>query len=183
MPILDLECPACNVVFPDRYVPLTKLAEPDRSQGYRRDTVIIYPWCSICSPNGGYPALRLRACPPRVRMDFDMTHAETIEVAQPDGSVKRVTLDSLSKIRALERESEQRARDGEGQKMVWRDYSQNKTNQDVHTLAAEADHPAVLSKAAAARFGPSVRRSLEAPDVGYGPGVDDATASALGGDL
>lgn len=47
------------------------------------------------------------------------------------------TIASLADIRRLERESEQRERNGEGRRMVWRDYSQDHTNRDVHTLGPD----------------------------------------------
>ncbi len=43
------------------------------------------------------------------------------EILQPDGSHKTVHVDSLHQIRQIERESEQRHRNGEGQPMIWRE--------------------------------------------------------------
>ncbi len=47
------------------------------------------------------------------------------------------TIGSLAAIRRLERESEQRERNGEGRRMVWRDYSQDPSNTHTHTLAPD----------------------------------------------
>ena len=47
------------------------------------------------------------------------------------------TVSSLADIRRLERESEQRERNGEGRRMVWRDYSQDASNRDRHTLGED----------------------------------------------
>lgn len=44
---------------------------------------------------------------------------------------------SLQDIRRLERESEQRERNGEGRRMVWRDYAQDRSNADQHTIAPD----------------------------------------------
>lgn len=63
----------------------------------------------------------------------------TLPVEDPGapGGFRDVTVGSLSDIRRLERESEQRERDGLGRRMVWRDYSQNGSNRDVHTLGPD----------------------------------------------
>jgi hypothetical protein len=47
------------------------------------------------------------------------------------------TVASLADIRRLERESLQREANGEGRRMIWRDYSQDATNRDVHTIAPD----------------------------------------------
>src|SRR5215510_15475138 len=52
-----------------------------------------------------------------------------------DGQNRPVVVDSLKKLRDIERQSEQDARNGEGQPIVWRRYSNDKSNHDVHTLA------------------------------------------------
>jgi hypothetical protein len=98
-----------------------------------------------------------------------------------DGQNQLVTIDSLAKLRQVERESEQQFRNGEGQPLVWRRYSNDASNKDVHTLAprwqgGEQPDPAFVKKHAAA-----IRRSADIADTEYGPGVSDATASALDG--
>ena len=55
------------------------------------------------------------------------------------GSMRRV--ESLHDMRKIERESEVRSRNGEGQPMVWRDWSQDQSNFDKHTLAKQIDRP------------------------------------------
>jgi hypothetical protein len=47
------------------------------------------------------------------------------------------TIGSLADIRRLERESEIRERNGEGRRMIWRDYSQDPSNRDKHTIAED----------------------------------------------
>ena len=54
---------------------------------------------------------------------------------------KPVVVDSLRKLRQIERDTEQMARNGEGQQMIWRDYSQDRSNSDAHTLARRMDRP------------------------------------------
>lgn len=66
--------------------------------------------------------------------DFAKT---TIQVEDPRGGFRNVTVGSLSDIRRLERESEQAERDGVGRRMVWRDYSQDHSNGDKHTLGED----------------------------------------------
>lgn len=96
-----------------------------------------------------------------------------------DGQNTRVTVDSLAALRKIERESEQQYRNGEGQPLVWRAYSNDPSNKDVHALhpgwhGGEAPDPAFVTKHAAA-----IRRSTDVADTDYGPGVSDATPSAL----
>ena len=56
-----------------------------------------------------------------------------------DGQERLV--ESLSALRQIERESEQRHRNGEGAPLVWRDYSNDRSNFDRHTLAANVNQP------------------------------------------
>jgi hypothetical protein len=61
----------------------------------------------------------------------------TTQIETPDGGFRDVQVSSLHDIRRLERESEQAERNGEGRRMVWRDYSQDPSNIDVHTLGKD----------------------------------------------
>lgn len=63
----------------------------------------------------------------------------TLPVEDPSapGGFRQETVGSLQDIRRLERESEQAERNGEGRRMVWRSYSQDDSNGDVHTLGAD----------------------------------------------
>jgi hypothetical protein len=96
-----------------------------------------------------------------------------------DGQNREVTVDSLSKLRKIERESEQQYQNGEGQPLVWRSYSNDRSNRDVHALhptwhGGQAPDPAWVKQHAAA-----LRRDAAVADTEYGPGVSDATPSAL----
>jgi hypothetical protein len=95
-----------------------------------------------------------------------------------NGRNERVLVESLSQMRKIERESEQAERNGEGQKMVWRKYSQDHSNVHESTLGtAPTEAP---SEAAQRRFGPTLKKSSDAPEVSFGPGVSESNASALG---
>lgn len=61
----------------------------------------------------------------------------TIDDPGAPGGYREETIGSLADIRRLERESEQRARNGEGRRLVWRDYSQDRTNRDQHSFMAD----------------------------------------------
>lgn len=50
-------------------------------------------------------------------------------------------IDSLSKLREVERQTAQQHRNGEGSPLVWRDYSQDRSNVGVHTLAKDVTQP------------------------------------------
>lgn len=94
-----------------------------------------------------------------------------------DGKNNPVIIDSLHKLRQVERDSEQHARNGEGTHMTWRHYSQDKTNLDVNTHGpdpAETPSRAAVQKFASGKFG------TVAPERDYGPGVSDANTSAFG---
>jgi len=96
-----------------------------------------------------------------------------------DGRNERVTIDSLHKLRQVEEESLQLARNGEGQPIVWRRYSQNRSNRDVHTLHPDWRGGEQPTREAVKKFAPTLRRAAEEPDVDYGPGVSDASPCAL----
>ncbi len=96
-----------------------------------------------------------------------------------DGRGQRVVVDSLHKLRQVEREAETAYRNGEGQPMVFRRWAQDGSNRDAPTLSKSYDGGTYPSPEAKHRFGAALRRSTEAPDTAFGPGVSDATASAL----
>lgn len=102
-------------------------------------------WCreNACQRCGGelepIPAIRLSLFSDAVSQPStpsDFTKA-TVQVEDPAGGFREVTVSSLRDIRRLEKESEQRARDGEGRAMVWRSYSQGDSNWDKHTLGED----------------------------------------------
>lgn len=97
-----------------------------------------------------------------------------------DGRGQPVQVNSLRDLRRLEKESEQMARDGVGQPMVFRRWAQEDTNKDQPTLSKSyygGDAPDPVAKH---RFGSTLKKSAEAPDSSFGPGVSESNASALG---
>jgi hypothetical protein len=97
-----------------------------------------------------------------------------------DGRGDRVFVDSLRKLRQVEREAEQAYRNGEGQPMVFRRWAQDPSNADLPTLSksyAGGEQPTPEAKH---RFGATAQRHPEEPEGRvFGPGVDLSNASAL----
>jgi hypothetical protein len=96
-----------------------------------------------------------------------------------DGQNRPVLIDSMKKIRDLERQSEQDYRNGEGQPLVFRRWSNDASNRDVHALhpgwtGGEAPDPQWVKQHAA-----QLKRDAAVADTEYGPGISDATPSAL----
>ena len=90
-----------------------------------------------------------------------------------DGRGQPVVIDSLHKLRRIERESEQQQRNGEGQQQVWRQYSQDPSQRHDHTLMKDPS-PHITGKTR--RGEPMVREVLQAdesgePQVQMGEGV------------
>jgi len=96
-----------------------------------------------------------------------------------DGRNRPVHIDSLHKLRQVEREAEALTRDGAGQPMIWRRYSQDQSNRDQHTLAPSLDGGTHPTPEAKHRFGSTKQTYAEDPERPYGPGVSEANASAL----
>jgi hypothetical protein len=102
--------------------------------------------CLRCGHHAEYEATRATA---PWHCDHEMTWFPTrppaVDAKEPfqqaslAANGKVYPLNSLHDIRAAERDSEQMARNGEGQPLVWRDYAQEKSNQDRHTLATRMD--------------------------------------------
>ena len=81
-----------------------------------------------------------------------------------------VEINSLQTIRRLERESEQAARNGEGRPMVWRDFSQDRSNTDVHTLGKD---PSLTPAKTFLNGQPVIGRRGAAVIADHGTGVED----------
>lgn len=132
MALHDFRCPACGDVYPDVDVPIALGARA----------------ANLRCPNPVHtaPHPRLEWIPQIGRMDFGPSagagfKAFTIQDRDARGRVITREIDSLHTLRKVERESEQRARNGEGQPLVWRDYSQARSNRDQHTLAKDPADP------------------------------------------
>lgn len=156
MALHDYECLGCRTVLSDQHRSITEgaTARP--------------PLCPVCHiPMDWIPKVgRMDALEPFQRF------------TTRDGAGREVVIDSLHKLRQVEKESEQLARNGEGEHLTWRHYSNDKSNRDVNThgdAPQQSPDPTFVQK-----FGKAIK-SKEAPEVEYGPGVTDANTSALGG--
>lgn len=112
MPLHDFVCAPCHRYAVDVYVPIAVGASHANL---------------VCPDCGG----ALDWIPQVGAMDAK----EPFHQFEVDVAGQRRHVGSLHDIRKIEREAEQRSRNGEGQPLVWRDYSQNRSNFDSHTLA------------------------------------------------
>lgn len=158
MALHDFYCPRCPRVLVDINVPISIGAQAGA------------PSCPDC---GGQTAW----IPQVGRMD---AYEPFQEFTTTDGRGKEVLVDSLHRLRKVEEEAEAAYRNGEGQPMVWRRYSQDVSNQDQHTLHRSYDGSEQPTEEAKRRFGQTLRRGDAAAEGEYGPGVSDANTSALG---
>jgi hypothetical protein len=160
MPLHDFWCARCGQLLLDIYVPVALTA----SAGAPTHCGARMAWVPAA------PALHYGDVKGAAFRSFDTT----------DGRGQPVHIDSLRKLRQVERESEQMARDGVGQPMVWRRYAQDPSNRDQPTLSPDYRGPSQSpTPAAAHRFGSTLQKTVEAPDHRFGPGVSEANASAL----
>lgn len=160
MPLHDFWCAACGQVLVDVYVPVDVGARAG-APGHCGQAM---------SPIPAAPALHYGDVKGAAFRSFDTT----------DGRGQKVHVDSVQKLRKIERESETAYRNGEGQPMVWRRYAQDGSNADVPTLSKSYDGGEHPTKAAAHRFGSTLQRSAEEPEGrAFGPGVNESNASAL----
>lgn len=167
MALHDYACPSCGQSRIDYYVPITQRA------------MTAAPLCLVCqTPTNWIPQVgRIDAGSGAGFLAFDT------QVLQPDGSHASVHINSLADLRRVERETEQRQRNGEGQAMIWRDYSNDRSNRDVHTMGKD---PATLAQEALdaqpKRARLSVTRHGSTPPIlALGAGVSEPTMSALEG--
>lgn len=154
----DFECPVCGRRMLDVDIPI--------ALGARLGA----PLCSGC----GYLTEWIPAIG---RMDASSGPAFTAFDAY-DGRNQPVHVDSVHKLRQVERESEQLARNGEGQQINWRMWSNDQSNRLDNTLgkyvAGERPDPAFAKK-----FGKQIGEAVA--DQSFGPGVNESNTSALGG--
>ena len=153
MPLHDYRCPACARIARDVYRAVTVGAAGDP------------PTCILCD--------RLMVWIPQVGAIDAKEPFQQFQVY--DGRNRPVTIDSLRQLRRVEAESERMARNGEGQPMVWRHYSQDASNADVHTLARDPSarpDPAFLRKLSRATGDAVTTRA-------FATGVSEANCSAL----
>jgi len=157
MALHDFWCPRCGQVLVDVNVPITIGATAGAPE------------------HCGFPATWMPAVG---RMDAANGPGFTAFEAY-DGQNRKVTVDSLSKLRQIERTSEADSRNGEGQPIVWRRYAQDNSNRHTHALAPGWTGGAQPDPAFVKKHGARIRRDAEVANTEYGPGVSDATPSAL----
>lgn len=168
MAVHDFWCPACGRVLTDVNVPVAigaTAGAPDCPDGCRRGTPQALP-------------VKMTPIPGIGRMDVGGVKGASFKAFDTyNHRNERVRIDSTHKLRQVERESEQAARNGEGQPIRFRMWSQDRSNRDVNTFGAspqQTPDPEYVK-----RFGPGLRRAAEEPEVGFGPGVHEGNASAL----
>lgn len=174
MPLHDLVCRICGRIQCDVYIPLIKLDVIDTSQGYSR-TSILGPR-PICT-HGGAPPIDfhppMEILPPRVGVDLYESGATTVWIPDGHGGQVERSIKSLRDIRRVEAETA-----AQGHPHIWRDYNQDHSNRDKHTIMD--DPSGVLSPEARAKFGPGIRRSMDEPVAALGAGVTDDSSTQFG---
>lgn len=144
MALHDFKCPACGHIERDHNVPIeigAKAGAPPCPEGcVTAAAPMNYVGLGVSTPN----AQRMTWIPKVGRMD---AYGPFQEFQASDCYGNPVLVESMADIRKIERESEreydhgERADDGSplAQKQVWRDYSQDASNKDVHTFAKHPD--------------------------------------------
>lgn len=106
------------------------------------------------------------------------------EFTMYDGQNRPVLVESFAQMRQIEQESEQQARNGEGQPIRFRALHQNRSNMQDNTFGEMGgERPTAAGKR---KFGlQNAAKPLPTeidgtmPDRAFGPGVDDTNCSAL----
>ncbi len=154
----DFKCELCGVVYRDVEVvsELSAMAAPFHCSGCGA----LLLWIPKVGRMDAYEPFR----------EFD------VQVQRQGGGTETRHIDSLSKLRQVERESEQRSRNGEGQPLVWRDYAQDQSNHDVHTLGADPGKQAfdeLQARRKASRQAPVKEVFAEGDAPSMGPGAHE----------
>lgn len=170
-------CAGCGYILTDRYVSIRLRAS---------DQLVYCPDC--VDLDGG--AYRLDWIPQVGRIDAasgPSFQRFTMQQRQRDGSFKEITLSSVADLRRVERESEVAARNGEGEAVRFRAWSQDRGN-DTNTFG-EAPDAQVRRELAAAQSEARGRRrqrldvirgrAAEENARQLGPGVTEASTGAL----
>lgn len=127
-------CPACDFVERDHPVPFGTTFSAGA------------PFCPICKnvDDSAAGLVKMDWIPQIGRMSAGNGPTFT-KFECHDATGRRVTVDSISALRAIERESEKMAADGRGEgRMVWRDLANDRSNRDDHAITKAwepADYP------------------------------------------
>lgn len=157
MPRHDFRCDRCGQILVDIYVPVAVGATAGAPLHCGTKT----SWIAAA------PAVHYGSVKTCAFKAFDTT----------DGYGQPVHIDSLQKLRKIEKDSEQAFRNGEGQPLVFRAWANtkgNKLDSALHKTWDGGEHPTPEAKH---RFGSTLQKG--ATDPGFGPGVSEANASAL----
>jgi len=135
------------------------------------------PVCGTCSDGVGDAILELAPRPGDFAMDL-RSDGEGDKAFQKFTTVvngRRVVIDSLSKLRQVERDSEQAYRNGEGEPVRFRMWNQDSSNRDVNTFGtagqigdqtySSGQQPVKSGKVGIKRHGQSE------PEITLGPGM------------
>lgn len=107
------------------------------------------PFCGRCKDIAFAGLIKMDWLPQIGRMSAGNGPTFTaFEVHGPDGKLKRIN--SITELRHMEMESEKMERDGVGQKMVWRDLANDRSNKYDHAITKNwepDDYPGIPGKA------------------------------------
>ena len=101
-----------------------------------------------------------------------------------DGQNRPVRVESIADLRRIEAESERQARNGEGQVMVWRDFSNDASNRDLSAIAKDWVAPGITPRQSDWHDHPPLvkvptRSAEEIAKATAEPGAENATLSHL----
>jgi len=166
VPLHDYVCPVCAVVLRDIYRPVAQRASENPPLCLNGHVPTKMDWC----PAVGAIDLQVRPFP--------------VHIKQPDGSYREVEVTSIQQMRQIERETAQAAKNGEGEALSFRMWSQDHSNGDVNVFgdprAAVGDTPVALSAETKRKFGRrGAFKAVDHSDGALGPGVTEDTASPL----
>lgn len=163
MPLHDYRCPVDGTILRDQWRTAAEGAESR------------LPICQACLCAGSHQLMR------------PIPNIGAMDAKEPfqrfeayDGQNRRVVIDSLKKLRQVEKQSETDYKNGIGQPIVFRAYSNDRSNRDQSALHKSWDGGEQPTEEAKHRFGSTLKKSVEAPDDSFGPGVNESNASALG---
>ena len=148
------------------------------------DSINWPPRCAACAE----PLTEYASCPaPAVDAKEPFSRFSVHrQVPTRDGLMQvEETIDSVHKLRQLEKDSEQRYRDGEGEPLRFRVYNQDASNMDVNSFGTEGSIGGRSYDSGKAPTPPRknlgvVRHGQQRPEVSIGPGLRNAVSPLKG---